>query len=156
MHYLRLKNLVEQALASLPAPHTPEVVEDVFLAIEQNPIWRKSYDEVVYKLGKPVTIAWAGFWIAHAEGRVGDQRETATRAALIDSFARMAAPAAKRGKKVKEPDAVQAMHDYFQAHRDELPATIREHRDVIVALIMEGIAADAAYATVMEKPAYAW
>ncbi|HET7729328.1 MAG TPA: hypothetical protein VFK48_13765, partial [Usitatibacter sp.] len=69
MTTLRLKQLVDEVRESLPAPHTPEVIEDVFVAVENNPAWRKTYDEIVYKLGKPTTNAWAGFWIAHGEGR---------------------------------------------------------------------------------------
>lgn len=156
MSTLRLKQLVDEVRESLPAPHTPEVIEDVFVAVENNPQWRKTYDEIVYKLGKPTTNAWAGFWIAHGEGRVADQRETASRATLIESFTRVVAPAVKRNKKMKEPDAVKAMHDYYQAHRDKLPASIRDHRNVIVTLIMEGIEPEAAFASVLEKPAFAW
>jgi len=153
---LRLKQLVDQARASLPLPHTRDVIEDVFLAIEGNPDWRKTYDEIVYKLGKPATNAWAGFWIAHSEGLVADQRETAARSTLIESYSPIVAPAAKRGKKLKEPDAVQAMHQHFLANRASLPPAIREHRNVIVALIMDGIEPGVAFAKALEKPAFAW
>ena len=54
------------------------------------------------------------------------------------AFARVVEPAAKRNKKMKEPDAVKAMHDYYQAHRDSLPASIRDHRNVIVTLGAQG------------------
>ncbi len=156
MQSLRLKQLVDEVRANLPAPHTEEIVEDVFVAVENNPVWRKTYDEVVYKAGKPVANAWMGFWVAHGEGRVGDQRETATRATLIESYARLVTPAAKRGKKLKEPDAVKAMHDYFMANRATLPATIRERRDVIVRLLMDGVPIEDAFACAIEQPAFAW
>ena len=156
MQTLRLKQLVDEVRESIPAPHTDTIIEDVFLAIEGNPVWRKTYDQIVYKLGKPTTNAWAGFWISHGEGRAGDQRETATRATLIESFARLESPAPKRSKKLKEADAVQAMHDHFLAHRDTLPPGIRDHRDVIVALIMDGVAPESAFAKVLEKPMLAW
>ena len=156
MNTLRLKQLVEEARESLPVPHTPDVIEDIFVAIENNPVWRKTYDDVVYHLGKSETRAWAGFWAAHAEGRIAEERQTATRATLIESYARVVAPAAKRAKGMKEPEAVQAMHEHYQANRGTLPASIREHRDVIVTLIMEGVGAEAAFSTVMEKPAFAW
>jgi len=48
------------------------------------------------------------------------------------------------------------MHDHFLAHRASLPADIRDHREVIVALIMDGIDVEAAFAQALEKPAFAW
>jgi len=156
MRTLRLKQLVDEVLETIPAPHTEDVIEDVFLAIEGNPLWRKTYDELVYELGKGAVNAWAGFWVSHAEGRVGDQRETAARSSLIESYSRLATPAAKRNKKVKEADALKAMHDHFLAHRASMPASIRAHREVIVTLIMEGIDAEAAFAKAVEKPMFAW
>lgn len=156
MRNLRLKQLVDAVLAQLPAPHTEDVIEDVFVAIEKNAEWRKSYDRMVYESGKAAVNSWAGFWISHAEQRVGDRRETAARSSLIESYSKLEAPAVKRKKKVREPEALRAMHDHFLAHRANLTADIREHRDVIVALIMDGIDVEVAFAKAMEKPAFAW
>ena len=153
---LRLKQLVDQVLARLGTPHTEDVVEEVFVAIEGVPAWRASYDQMVYEWGKPAVIAWASYWISHAEKRTGDQRETASRSTLIDSYTRLAHPAKKRGKKVKEPEALKALHDHFVAHRDELPADIREHRDMILALIMDGMDTEGAFAQAMDRPTFAW
>jgi len=153
---LRLKQLVDQVLDRLGTPHTENVVEDVFVAIENDPVWRASYDRMVYESGKPAVTSWASYWISHAEKRMGDQRETASRNTLIDSYTRLVEPAKKRGKKVKEPEALKAMHDHFLAHRASLPADIRDHREVIVALIMDGIGVEAAFAQALEKPAFAW
>ncbi len=155
MRTMRLKQLIDEALKSLPKPHTEEVIEDVFHAIERNPAWRKTYDALVYELGKPVVNNWGGFWVAHAEGRVGGEEGQASRATLINSYARLSGAAAKRGKKVKEPDALKAMHDHFLAHRETLPASIRDHRALIVALIMDGIPTEAAFSRALEKPAFA-
>lgn len=156
MRTLRLKQLINEVLDSLPKPHTDDVIEDVFVAIEQNVLWRKSYDEMVYELGKPVVNAWAGFWVSHAEGKTGENRETAGRTSLIESYSKLSAPAEKRAKKVKEPEALKAMHDHYLAHRETLPASIRDHREVIVTLIMDGIAPDVAFVKALEKPAFAW
>jgi hypothetical protein len=159
MHIMRpprLKRLVDEVLDSIPTPHTEDVIEDVFLAIEHNPAWRRSYDEVVYELGKPATNAWTGFWVSHAEGRVGDQRETAARTTLIESYSKLVTPAAKRSKKVKEPEALKAMHDHYIANRASLPNSIVDQRDVIVALIREGIDVETAFAKAVEKPMFAW
>ena len=156
MPNLRLKQLVDEVLDHLPKPHTEDVIEDVFVAIEGNPAWRGAYDRMVYESGKPVVNAWAGFWISHAEKRVGDQRETAARSTLIESYSKLMQPAEKRNKKVKEPEALKAMHDHYLAHRAELPAQIRDYRDMIVTLIMDGIATEAAFANAIDRPSFAW
>ena len=156
MRTLRLKQLVNEILETLPKPHTQDVIEDVFVAIEHNAAWRKTYDELVYELGKASVNAWGGFWISHAEGRVGDERQPAARTSLLESYSRLATPAVKRNKKLKEPEALKAMHEHFQANRASLPATVRNHREVIVTLIMEGIAPEAAFSKALEKPMFAW
>ena len=156
MTTLRLKQIVTEVLAAAVAPPGESVIEDVFVAIEANPQLRKSYDAVVYGMGKAATAAWTGFWVSHVTQLVGDQRETATRTTLIESYARLVTPAEKRGKKVKEPDAVRAMHEHYQANRDTLPASIREQRDLIVTLIMEGLSPASAFAKAVEKPMFAW
>ena len=153
---LRLKQLVDEVLEAIAKPHTEDVIEDVFLAIEKNETWRKSYDRMVYESGKATVNSWAGFWISHAEKRVGSTRETAGKSTLIESYAKLVEPSVKRNKKVKEPEALKAMHDHFLANRASLPAEIRDHREVIVALIMDGIGVEAAFAQALEKPAFAW
>ena len=155
MHTLRLKQLIDQVLESLPQPYTVDVIEDAFNAIENNEMWRKTYDQIVYKLGKPMTNAWGGFWIAHSLGKLAEPQAAATRGTLLDSYAKLVKPAEKRAKKVKEPEAVRLMHDHYQAHRDHLPAAIKDHREVIVALIMGGIAPEIAFSKALEKPAFA-
>ena len=153
---LRLKQLVDQVLARLGTPHNEDVVEEVFVAIEGDPAWRASYDQMVYEWGKVAVNSWASYWISHAEKRTGDQRETASRSTLIDSYMRLAQPAKKRGKKVKEPEALKALHDHFVAHRAELPQDIRDYRDMILALIMDGIDTEGAFAQAMDRPSFAW
>lgn len=153
---LRLKQLVDTVLAELPKPHTEDVIEDVFVAIEGNVEWRKAYDRMVYEVGKPAVNSWTGFWVSHAEQRVGDKRETSARGTLIESYSKLDSPAVKRGKKVREPEALRAMHDHYLAHRDTLGADIRDHREVILALIMDGTTVETAFAQAVEKPAFAW
>ena len=57
---------------------------------------------------------------------------------------------------MREPEALKLMHDHFLANRATLGADIRDHREVIVKLIMDGMAVDAAFAQAVEKPAFAW
>ena len=156
MSSMRLKQLVAEVLKAGIDPKAENVIEEVFVAIEANPAWAQTYKAASYTLGKELTPAWTGFWVAHLTQRMGDQRESAARTTLIESFTRLVAPAGKRGKKVKEPEAVAAMHEHFIAHRDSLPADVRDHRDVIVALIMDGLPPQAAFDTALEKPLFAW
>ena len=152
MRTRRMKQLIDEALESLPKPHGEDVIEDVFHAIEGNPAWRKTYDEIVYHLGKPTANAWGGFWVAHADAKIGEPPVPATRGTLLQSYAKLVAPAPKRGKKLKEPEAAKAMHEHYVAHRAALPAGIREQRGLIVTLIMAGIDPESAFAKALEKP----
>ena len=156
MPNLRLKQLVDQVLDRLPSPHTDEVVEDVFVAIEGDPALRSSYDRMVYESGKDLVNSWASFWISHAEKRTGDTRETAARSTLIGSYAKLVTPVAKRSKKVAEADALKAMHDHFIANRAAMPQDIRDYRETIVTLIMDGIAVEPAFSQALERPSFAW
>ena len=155
MRTLRIKQLVDEVLDTLPKPHTEDVIDDAFHAIEQNPLWRKTYDDIVYQLGKPVANACLAFWVAHAKGLVGEIPGPAARSSLIQSYSKLVTPEAKRSKKVKEAEALKAMHDHFQANRESLPATIREQRDLIVTLIMSGIPTETAFSKAIERPMYA-
>ena len=155
MRTVRLKQLIDDVLKSLPVPHTEDVIDDVFHAIEQNPKWRKTYDDLAYELGKPAVNSWGGFWIAHAEGRVGSEQVPASKATLIDSYSKLAKTTIKAAKKIKEPEALKMMSDHYQAHRDALPAEIRDRRGLIVALIREGFPPEEAFSKAMEKPSLA-
>jgi hypothetical protein len=156
MSSLRLKQLVAEVLGANTPHDAEDVIEHVFVEIETKPQWRKKYDAASYDLGKDSAVAWTGFWVSHLTQRTGDQRQPAARSTLIESFTRLVAPADKRGKKLKEPEAVQAMHEHFTAHRETLPASVREHRDVIVDLIMDGITPEAAFTKALAKPMFAW
>jgi hypothetical protein len=88
--------------------------------------------------------------------RIGDQRETASRSALIESYTRLVQPMAKRGKKVKEAEALRVLHEHFVAHRAELPQDIRGYREMILTLIMDGIDTESAFRQAVERPSFAW
>ena len=155
MRTAQLKQLMEDVLKTLPKPHTEDVIDDVFAAIEQNPKWRKEYADLEYHLGKSVVNSWGGFWIANSEGRVGAEQVSATRSTLIDSYSKLAKGPKTANKKVKEPQALQMMSEYFFANRDSLPAAIRKHRVLIVELIKEGFAPAEAFTKALEKPTIA-
>jgi hypothetical protein len=155
MQTARLKTLMEEVLRTLSKPRTEDVIEDVFCAIEQNPRWRKEYADLEYGLGRGVVNAWGGFWIAHAEGRAGGEHVAAKRSSLIDSYSKLAKRERNGYKKVKEPEALAIMSEYFFANKESLPATIRKHRVLIVELIKEGFPPADAFAKVLEKPTLA-
>jgi hypothetical protein len=146
---------MEDVVKSLPKPYTEDVVEDVFLAIENNPRWRKDYDDLLYHLGKNVVNPWGGFWIAHLTGRVAGEQVSASRSALIDSYSKLAKGPKTANKKVKEPEALKTMSEYFFSNRETLPAAVREHRILILELIKAGFAVTDAFTKALEKPALA-
>ncbi len=53
-------------------------------------------------------------------------------------FVKMTETAIKPRKRVKEAKALQLMATYFQEQKGKLPAAVREQRELIVELIMEG------------------
>lgn len=153
MRTARLKLLVEKVLASLPMPHTEDVIEDVFVAIEQNAAWRHEYDELVTELGKTVTNTWGGFWIAHSEGRHGVEQIAARRTSLLESYSKLTRPGKqlRKGKR-NESEALSLMAEYYQAHKATLSPLVRERRELIVELITEGFDPTEAFAKAIEDP----
>lgn len=139
------KRLVEEVIASLPKPYTEDVIDDVFHAIENQPEWRRQYDDLVAALGKKVVNARGAFWIASIVGRSGVDQVAAKKSTLIDSYSKLTQSAHKRGKKLKEPEALKTMSDYYRANRSELPSSIVNHRDVIVEILMAGYTAEEAF-----------
>ena len=155
MRVARLKSFFEEVLKSLPKPYTEDVVEDVFVAIENDPRWKKEYDDLLYNLHKNVVNPWGGFWIGHLTGRVAGEQVSASRTSLIESYAKLAKGPKPAVKKVKEPEALKAMSEYFFANKETLPAAVRENRSLILELIKAGIDVADAFAKSLEKPALA-
>lgn len=60
-------------------------------------------------------------------------------------FVKSTEVAVKPRKKVKEPRARELMATFYQQHKAILPAVVRDRRDVIVELIMEGFAEEEAF-----------
>jgi hypothetical protein len=63
----------------------------------------------------------------------------------FDGFVQHTENAIKPRKPVKEAKALELMSAYFQANRATLPSSIREHREQIVELIMEGFSPEEAF-----------
>ncbi len=155
MRPARVKSLIEEVLKTLPKPYTDDVVEDVFVAIENDPRWKKQYDDLRYNLHKNVVNPWGGFWIAHLTGRVPGEQVSASRTSLIESYAKLVKGPKVSSKKVKEPEALKMMSEYFFANKETLPAAVRENRSLILELIKAGFGVPDAFARSLEKPAVA-
>jgi hypothetical protein len=63
----------------------------------------------------------------------------------FNGFAKRTEAAAKRRKTVKESVALELMAAHYREHKDSLPPHIRERRDLIIELIMEGFTAEEAF-----------
>lgn len=148
-----VKRLVTEVLASLPQPHTCDVVDDVFHGIEERVDWRRRYNVLCEQLGKTVANNWCGFWTATLEQRRGAEQVPATKSRLIATYTRLTETAGTPRKKVKEADALANMAAYFQENRSRLPPAIRRHRETIIELLMAGNSAEDAFAMVVSNGA---
>ena len=63
----------------------------------------------------------------------------------FDGFVKDAEAGVKPRKKVKEAQALTMMSDYFRQHRASLPAAIRDQRELIVEMLMEGFSPEEAF-----------
>jgi uncharacterized protein (DUF433 family) len=83
-----VKTLVEEVLATLPAPDSEDVIDEVFLAIEANPAWLTVYDGLCNELNAEVVNQWVGKWASKVVGRTGDHQVPA-RSKLIESYSKL-------------------------------------------------------------------
>ena len=141
-----VRKLVTTALENVPGPHSEDVIDDVFLLIENEPELMIEYEGLCKQLGKSTVNTWGGYWIANALGKAGLEQVPAKKSRLIRSHSRLTAAATPAGKKRKEAVALQLMSDYYQEHKAELPPHIRNHRDDIVEMIIEGLPVEQVFA----------
>lgn len=64
----------------------------------------------------------------------------------FDGFVKHTETAIKPRKPVKEATALELMLSHYQQHKSSLPPSIRDSREQIVELIMEGFSTDEAFA----------
>jgi len=64
----------------------------------------------------------------------------------FDGFIKVTEAEIAPRKRVKESKALEMMAAYYRTHKDSLPRNVREHRELIIELIMEGFAPDQAFA----------
>jgi hypothetical protein len=72
--------------------------------------------------------------------------------AEFDGFIERTKTAIKPRKKVKESEALRLMSEHYRANKHILPTKVRDHRDLIIELIMEGFPADDAFSQAMAEP----
>jgi hypothetical protein len=143
-----VKALVREVLATLPQPYSEHVIDDVFFSIETRPEWLRVYESLCTTLGKTVVNNWIGYWVANALAKVGEQVLPSKKSKLIASYSLLDTDAKSVVRKPKEDEALQLMSDYYKAHKSELPPDIRQYREGIVELLMEGMPAAAAFSAV--------
>jgi hypothetical protein len=149
----KVRKLVHEALDFLPKPYTEHVIDEVFLAIEQNPKWRQRYDDACAELGKMVVNNWCGYWIANALGKIGERSVPSKKSTLIGAYSILDTDAKPPAHKPKKPEALQMMSDYYRAHRAELPADVSKYRELIIEFLMEGMSPEEAFAMVLKRGA---
>lgn len=147
-----VRKLVNAALAKLPKPYAEDVIDDAFLEIENDESLRAQYDALIRELGKSTTNAWGGYWIAQAVGKAAVRQLRSRKSGLIESYSELAEPAIPSGKKRKEPEALQLMSDYYQQHKEALSPSVRNHRELIVDMMVEGLPAEQVFAMVPLEP----
>lgn len=145
-----VKSLVQEVLDSLPTPYTEHVIDEVFGAIESNPVWRRRYDTQCDALGKTVVNNWGGYWVATALGKTGERQAPSKKSSLIGSYSLLETDAMPVTRKPKEAEALELVAAHYRAHKAELPNEIRDYRDEIVALVMAGKPTEEAFDMVLK------
>ena len=159
-----IKSLVMQSLESLPLPRSDDVIDDVFLAIEMNPLWKKRYDDLCIKYdelhprpGRHTVNTWGAYWISNAVDRIGISTCHSPKSTLIKSYSKLDRPAPPRkgnkGKNATEDEAGKVVFGYYKANKATLPKTIGNLRDEIAELVMEGHSPEDAFATAISLEA---
>lgn len=146
-----VRTLVREVLDTVPKPYSHHVIDEVFAAIEQEPSWRSRYDSLCSSLGRDVVNNWGGRWVALTLGKVGEHQVPSKKSTLIGSYSILDTDAKTVARKANEAEARQLMSDYYKSHKGELPPHIRNHRDMIVEFLMEGMSAEEAFAEAIKS-----
>ncbi len=144
-----VKVLVEEVLSTMSQPHSEHVIDEVFAAIEHTPAWRREYEVLCGELTKETTNNSVGHWVATTLGKTGKKQVPSTLSTLIGSYSILDTDARTFIRKPNEQEARVLMAEYFRAHKATLPIEIRQRREEIVALLMEGATAEEAFSRVL-------
>jgi hypothetical protein len=93
-----------------------------------------------------VVNTWGGFYISSAEGGQSVRQVPAVKSRLVQSYSKLAPSHRRSQRKPSEGNARQLMSSYYLQHKASLPASIRERREYIIDLIVEGASPEEAFA----------
>lgn len=81
-----VRELVIDVLATISRPHTCDIIQDVFLAIERNARWRSRYQRLRRDFGKPVLNQWIGRYVSRESNRKKVGTAPAVMSRLIKTY----------------------------------------------------------------------
>jgi len=170
MKIVDLKKIISEVLATMPKPHSADVIDEVYLAIEQNDRLFRIYSQCSINLGRAKVNAAGDSWIRKELGRTVLREAPAQLSKLIDSYSVLNIKAAATPKKPAgtgtkpktksitakkrvEQDARQALSDYYMANKASLPQQITLFREEILALIKAGVPVAEAFERAFDEEA---
>ena len=53
-----VNHFVHDVLQTIPEPYREDIIEDVFISVEKNPVWFMQYKQLCDELGKNVVNVW--------------------------------------------------------------------------------------------------
>lgn len=84
-----VKELVGEVLRTLPGPYGEDVIEDVCIAIESNPAWRRRYNELARDLRDWVVNNWIGMYVRDIAAMKSLRQVPAKRTGLVKSYRKL-------------------------------------------------------------------
>ena len=81
--------LVQDVLRTLPEPYGEDVIEDVFVEVQNKLAWHRRYDELVGELTLPVTNSWIGWHTKSITGFDTLREVDAKRTRLIKYYSKL-------------------------------------------------------------------
>lgn len=84
-----VQDIVHDALASIPTPYSPDVIEDVALAIEADSNLQNRYDNLCLTLRKRVVNNWIGQYTKASVNMKSIAQGDAHRSTIIGSYTRL-------------------------------------------------------------------
>ena len=150
MRTAEVRTLVRDVLSNMQAPYSHHVIDEVFEAIEHNPSWRQRYDALCSKLGRDVVNNWGGRWVAITLEKAGEQQVSSKKSTLIGSYSILDTDAKTVARKPNRADALNVMAEHYKTHRAQLPSNIKDFREAIIQLLMDGLSPEEAFAEAVQ------
>lgn len=150
MRTTEVRTLVRDVLNTMQPPYSHHVIDEVFEAIESNPRWRQRYDALCAELGRDVVNNWGGRWVAITLEKAGEQQVSSKRCTIIGSYSILDTDARVVAKSPNRTEALKMMAEHYKAHRALLPANIKEFREAIIQLLMDGLPPEEAFSEAVQ------